>query len=122
MKICHQCKTSFQTRYCLQCNCHPGMNGSTEYTKFFNKEAFTPLYQLEDNHFWFRARNQLILWVLAKFFPRAKCFLEIGCGTGYVISAIQKAFPALSVVAADIFQESLPFVRERMGNIPHILQ
>jgi len=37
---------------------------------------------VEWRHFWFAARNELIAWALSRFFPEARSFLEVGCGTG----------------------------------------
>lgn len=89
---------------------------------FFNKEAFSSLYSLEERHFWFRSRNKLILWAINTYFPRANHFFEIGCGTGYVIHGIQKRFPTLPLYASDIFQESLEFARTRLGESAKLFQ
>ena len=48
----------------------------------------------EDLNWWFRSRNKMILWFMRKFSSNPKSFLEIGCGTGYVLDAIDKAFPS----------------------------
>jgi hypothetical protein len=50
----------------------------------FETKAFTQLVTLEGNNFWFVSRNRLIVWALQRYFPQAKNFLEIGCGTGFV--------------------------------------
>lgn len=90
--------------------------------QFYNKEAFHHLFSIEEDHFWFRARNKLIIWAISQYFLDAKNFLEIGCGTGYVISGIQKKFPNLKLYAADIFLESQPYVRYRLGDQATIFQ
>jgi len=133
MKICLQCKIPTTTFYlqCSACNWQaknwqdhlifsPELLQVTE--QFFNKNEFKNLYKLESTHFWFRARNQLILWTISRYFSHIKNFLEIGCGTGYVISAIQKKLPKLELFAADVFQESLPFVKRRIGEEATIFQ
>ena len=38
-----------------------------------------------------------------------KNFLEVGCGTGFVISGIAKAFPAFELEASEYFGEGLVF-------------
>src|SRR5258707_11984096 len=42
----------------------------------------------EARHFWFEARNRLIVAALARSFPAARSFLDLGCGTGDVLAAI----------------------------------
>ena len=59
----------------------------------FKPEYFASLAQLEAGNFWFRSRNALIVWALRKYFPAARSFLEVGCGTGFVLSGIARAFP-----------------------------
>lgn len=76
--------------------------------------SFETLYQLESSNFWFRARNALIIWAFAKYFQNAKSFCEIGCGTGYVLSAIAECFPGLAVSGSDLFDEGLRFAGQRV--------
>src|SRR5262245_61115611 len=45
---------------------------------------FEMLSKVEDEHFWFVARNELIVGLINKFFPEARSFLEVGCGNGVV--------------------------------------
>ena len=55
----------------------------------------------EARHFWFEARHRLILAALHRYFPQARSFLDLGCGTGGVLAAIERARPDLGLVAAD---------------------
>jgi SAM-dependent methyltransferase len=41
-------------------------------------------------------------------------FLEVGCGTGFVISGIAKAFPALDLEGSEYFEDGLVFARQRL--------
>ncbi|MDA9889188.1 class I SAM-dependent methyltransferase [Synechococcus sp. AH-224-G16] len=41
-------------------------------------------------------------------------FLEVGCGTGFVISGIARAFPELRLEATEYFEEGLVFARQRV--------
>ena len=43
-------------------------------------------------------------------------FLEVGCGTGFVISGIAKAFPALELEGSEYFEDGLEFARQRLPN------
>jgi len=88
----------------------------------FNSNDFEFLAAAEHKHFWFRARNNLICWALSKFFKNAQTFLEIGCGTGYVLSNIQNRFPNLSVTGSDIYVTSLPFAKKRIKSNTELFQ
>lgn len=80
----------------------------------FKPEYFAKLYKLEAAHFWFRARNTLIMWILKKYAPDLKSFLEIGCGTGYVLSGVAAAFPDAKISGSEIFTEGLFFAASRV--------
>lgn len=80
----------------------------------FKTHYFKELAELEAGNFWFRARNKLILWALHKYSPRLKSFLEIGCGTGFVISAISKQFPEARLSGSEYLEEGLVHARHRV--------
>lgn len=80
----------------------------------FKTHYFKELAELEAGNFWFRARNKLILWALHKYSPRLKSFLEIGCGTGFVLSAISKRFPEAQLSGSEYFEEGLMYARQRV--------
>lgn len=80
----------------------------------FPPESFDRLAALEAQHFWFRARNKLILWALRQYAPSMQSFLEIGCGTGFALSAIEQAFPDAAVSGCEIYTRGLGQARRRM--------
>ena len=80
----------------------------------FKTHYFRELAELEAGNFWFRARNNLILWALHKYSPGLKSFLEIGCGTGFVISAISKRFHEARLLGSEYFEEGLVYARQRV--------
>jgi len=80
----------------------------------FKTHYFKELAELEAGNFWFRARNKLILWALHKYSPELKSFLEIGCGTGFVISAISKRFPKIGLSGSEYLEEGLVYARQRV--------
>lgn len=80
----------------------------------YDPAHFAELAQLEAGNFWFRARNRLIVWALGRFFPGARRFLETGCGTGFVLSGITAAFPALEVTGSEVAAEGLGFAARRV--------
>lgn len=97
----------------------PKTNGteSTSDSEGFKREFFKELYELESRNFWFRNRNKLIIWALKKFFPDAKNFLEIGCGTGFVLTGINLAIPYLELCGSELFADGLSFAEKRL---PHV--
>jgi SAM-dependent methyltransferase len=80
----------------------------------FNPEHFPRLAKMEEGHFWFRARNELIVDTLRRFFPHARSMLEIGCGTGFVLRGITTAMPHLRASGSEIFLEGLSFAAQRL--------
>ncbi|HEX8271781.1 MAG TPA: methyltransferase domain-containing protein [Longimicrobiaceae bacterium] len=75
---------------------------------------FAPLAEAEPGHFWFEARNRLIAGALRRHFPAAERFLEVGCGTGFVLAGVGRAFPGWSLTGSDLFPEGLAFARRRV--------
>lgn len=80
----------------------------------FNAQDFGGLARAEAEHFWFRARNRIILWALAKYFPDASSLMEVGCGTGFVLSGIAGQFPGMRLVGSEIYTSGLAFAAQRL--------
>ena len=80
----------------------------------FLAESFESLARVEAASFWFRSRNALILWALRKYCSGFKSFLEVGCGTGFVLSGIAKAFPAARAVGSEIYTAGLVHAAQRV--------
>jgi len=128
MKICIACDAKFNGSSewrCPVCGFTPlALEGylcfSPELARVndgFRAESFRDLFVLEDQNFWFTSRNCLIVWALQKYFPQARNFLEIGCGTGYVLSGIQKLNPNLTLSGSEIYVNGLEFTSQRLNNI-----
>lgn len=82
----------------------------------FKASHFAELASLEAGNFWFNARNALITWALGKYFPKLDSLLEIGCGTGYVLTEVSKTFPRARLVGSEIFTAGLGFAATRVPN------
>ena len=82
----------------------------------YDADAYKIYSELEKGHFWFEARIALIKKLMARHFPDAREFLEVGCGTGYVLSEIENAFPDLSVAGSELLVEGLDVARQRTRN------
>src|SRR5206468_5413701 len=83
----------------------------------FKPEYFARLAEIEESHFWFRVRNDLIQWALRNYFPDAKSFFEIGCGTGFVLAGIHEKFPRIRLAGSEIFADGLTIAKARLPNV-----
>jgi SAM-dependent methyltransferase len=80
----------------------------------FSEEFFENLAAIDERHFWFRGRNALVAWALRRYFPAARSFLDVGCGTGQMTRALQQAFPALRLTAVEAFDQGLAMTAQRV--------
>ena len=84
------------------------------YDPFF----FDRLAQVEDRHFWFRARNRLIFELARKISStpqRGSLVLEVGCGNGNVLRMLHKACPQGTVVGLELWFDGLRHAQRRSG-------
>ena len=88
----------------------------------FDPKAFDELAELETEHFWFVARNQLIVGLATKFFPDARRFLEIGCGTGFVLRAIAESRRWERLVGSELHPTGLAHARQRLPSEGEFVQ
>lgn len=125
MKLCLKCNFQYEgpTWQCPSCGqCPPLIGGRpffapelAESNDGFPPESFAQLFDLEASNFWFRSRNQLINWALKHYFPQAQSFLEIGCGTGYVLDGIQKSNSHLTVYGSELYGHGLEHAASRLS-------
>lgn len=107
---------------CLKCNfLPPQIDGFVAWAPELAKTGsgfkayhFAELAKAEAGYFWFRSRNALIQWALKKYFPQCKSLLEVGCGTGFVLSGLSKVFPDIRLVGSEIFTAGLAFAAARL--------
>jgi|TARA_R110000744_G_scaffold236639_1_gene354182 SAM-dependent methyltransferase len=89
----------------------------------FNPEAFENLAKLEEKSFWFRSRNQLIIWLMQRIVLKNQQgqslgkYLEIGCGTGYVLKGVKTAFNNTDTFGSEIFLSGLEQAKGRLDDI-----
>ena|ERR1043166_6201773 len=126
MKRCLACEAIFETAdwTCPKCGYQPVLRdeiyqfteGAPEADAGFKPEYFARLAEIEPSNFWFRARNELIQWALRKYFPDAKSFFEVGCGTGFVLAGIHQRFPRMRLTGSEIFADGLAIAKARVPN------
>ncbi len=124
MKRCLACGAIYASlrRNCTVCEHGPELiNGFDAYAPDlayegggFKSDYFSELASLEEANFWFRSRNQLILWAIEKYAPNFQSLLEIGCGTAYVLSGVSQKFPDSTLSGSEIFLAGLDFAAERL--------
>ncbi len=127
MKRCLNCQHVFEGAQwsCALCGWKPQRVGPfvvfapevTASSPGYKPEHFAVIAQLEADNFWFRSRNRLLKWALTRYFGGAQSFMEIGCGTGYVLQGIHQAYPHLQVAGSEIFTEGLDFAAQRLQGI-----
>ncbi|MBI3591590.1 MAG: class I SAM-dependent methyltransferase [Candidatus Melainabacteria bacterium] len=127
MKICLYCSFEFENDnwVCPSCNEKPlNQEGRlifspslSERNNGFEVEFFERLFKVEERNFWFCGRNKLLIWAIKKYFPGANSLFEIGCGTGFVLSGIEKQFPGLDLYGSEIFNSGLDFAQRRLSRV-----
>ena len=126
MKRCLACEVLFEgaSWTCPKCGYQPALHNEIyQFTEEphhvnagFKPEYFARLAKIEESNFWFRARNELIQWALRNYFPDAKSFFEVGCGTGFVLAGIHERFPRMRLVGSEIFAAGLAIAKARVPN------
>lgn len=76
---------------------------------------YAQLGALEADNFWFVARNRLVKWLAKSFLPRNCHYLELGCGTGYVLQMLRNAFPKWRISASEAQTDGIIFAKNRVG-------
>jgi SAM-dependent methyltransferase len=125
MKICSRCGKEFDTDSwrCPACAFQPPQEYGlyllapelSDEGEGFSPALFEQLFELERLNFWFRSRNELIAWGLGRWFPAAGRFLEIGCGTGFVLSELERRFPSTDFWGSELHASGLSFARKRVA-------
>ena len=89
----------------------------------YDPAHFEGLSQVEDRHFWFRARNHviatLVSQIAADMAPGFRV-LEAGCGTGNVLRVLEQACSRGMVIGMDMFSKGLYYARQRTSC--HLIQ
>jgi 2-polyprenyl-3-methyl-5-hydroxy-6-metoxy-1,4-benzoquinol methylase len=82
----------------------------------FDPAHFRSLVSVEDQHFWFRTRNQVISTFAEQLISSLKPgyrVLEMGCGDGNVLRFLEAVCGEGCVVGMDLYGEGLQYARRR---------
>lgn len=88
-----------------------------EESEGYDPGSYDDIVRFQNEHFWFRGRNELICGQLKKYFPQAGTLLEVGCGTGQVLRAIRQALPAARLCGTEIHTRGLGYAK---GELPGV--
>jgi SAM-dependent methyltransferase len=122
VKLCTECSASFTSQewLCPVCGnvpaCREGFRSFADPQggEGFHPDFFAGLAAVEQNNFWFLARNRLIGDFVHRCFPQAGTLLEVGCGTGFVLSGLAARFPSIKLTGSEYFVQGLPFAQQRV--------
>jgi SAM-dependent methyltransferase len=124
VKLCLFCRTEFigAAWACPSCDFQPeAVEGFPAFAPTLAHEndgaptgAHHDLDKLQSQSFWFRARNRLIQDFVRRYFADAVDILEIGCGSGYVLSGIRVVLPAARLVGSEAYSHGLAYAARRI--------
>ena len=115
---------------CAECgHVVPVIDGIPEYAPAlansltgFDPGFFEGLVAREEGNFWFAPRTRLLAGLADRFFPDARRYLEIGCGTGVVLSHFANSRAWLRLAGAEIHPAGLTHARRRLGQRAEFVQ
>jgi SAM-dependent methyltransferase len=84
--------------------------------------VFDELAELEAGYFWFVARSELITGLASKYFPEARCCLEVGCGTGTVLRALAASRTWERLCGSELHPAGLAHARRRLPSGTEFVQ
>jgi SAM-dependent methyltransferase len=73
--------------------------------------AYDLMSELEDSHWWYRARRLIVSEIIMRFVPPSSDVIDYGAGTGGTADSLKEL--GYNVVAADISEEALEACRVR---------
>jgi len=82
----------------------------------YDSRHFDKIAHIENRHFWFTSRNQIIATVVSKLverLPPGFTVIEFGCGTGNVLQTLSKVCARGRLIGMDLFGEGLTYARRR---------
>jgi SAM-dependent methyltransferase len=95
----------------------------------YNPDDFAKLRPVEDTHFWFVGRNNILGAALGTVTADGRgpnSVLEIGCGTGNTLRVLRESLPKATLIGMDAFHSGLLHAKHRTnasvveGRIEHM--
>ena len=87
----------------------------------YPSEGFDVTVEVEETSFWCRSRNRLVLSLMQRYAPRRPStrVLELGCGTGTVLSAL-RTLPGVDLTGSEIYLSGLRHAQRRLPEVKFI--
>lgn len=82
-------------------------------SKTYPVSLYQYIHDVEPEHFWFVARNEMLSALLSRFIPnpKHKTFLDIGCGTGVMLSTLERL--GFAVTGLDVNARALTYAAQK---------
>jgi SAM-dependent methyltransferase len=132
MKLCLVCRTSFESSdwTCPGCGARPALRDGFACFAQHLAESNTGLPEgmhhylepMQERSFWYRGRNRIIQSLVARYCSGAESFLEVGCGSGFVLSGLRAVLPKARLVASEIYLHGLPYAAQRVAAPAEFIQ
>lgn len=124
MHLCLDCRNSWSgvTWTCPRCGFAPAeIGGLPAFAPELAAENsnypagyFDVLSDVDQRHFWFRARGAMVTWAIRQHFGEPRSLMEIGCGVGGMLMRIRETFPDAQLTGSDIHTTALPYAASRL--------
>jgi 2-polyprenyl-3-methyl-5-hydroxy-6-metoxy-1,4-benzoquinol methylase len=88
----------------------------------FELESLDVLNMSEEHHYWSEVRRSLIRRIVKRYIQPPFEFLDIGCGNGSLLRALEHAFPGSHATGVDGYLEALINCRKRTQTAKLVLQ
>ncbi len=75
---------------------------------------YEEMFRLEERHWWFAAKHQIVLAMLARYLPAGAKIVDIGCGCGRMLQLLSQRHEAIGVDASPLAAD---FARQRGVNV-----
>lgn len=85
-----------------------------EPTIHFCTESLEAIHGADDDHFWMNVRKDLVTRLIRRYVRRKNfCLLDVGCGSGGVLSHLENIFPLARFTGLDACSDALLHARSR---------
>lgn len=126
MKRCLHCNSCYETDGWVCPNCcwvptfkdsipvfSPDINGAND---SYDPNWYSELSQLEEKNFWFLSRNKIIKWLSLRYLPVKAKYLEIGCGSGFVLQMLHDQFRQWKITASEAQLDGISIAIKRTSS------
>ena len=80
----------------------------------YPEQEYRAVESVQDVHWWFQGRKRLISHFLKSAVKGKGSYIEIGCGTGYLLDILQ-SLPGIAISGIDMHEESIKIAKKRCG-------